>query len=170
MAVHSELGDAELTKARQRLDAIDRDDDPLCIVISVLMLREGFDKTNICVSVVLRATEADLLLEQIVGRGVRLMFPPTKYPELIEPKREAVVALRASPGQSASLCHMNFLGKERESAVMVTPVRATDGWAQQYGRGEFRDRTAGARLSSLSARSADPHGPHATPAHMKPRT
>lgn len=94
MAVHSELGDAELTKARRRLDAIDNDDDPLCVVISVLMLREGFDKTNICVSVVLRATEADLLLEQIVGRGVRLMFPPTKYPELIESKREAVVALQ----------------------------------------------------------------------------
>jgi type III restriction enzyme len=94
LAVHSELGDADLSKARQRLDAIDRDDDPLCVVISVLMLREGFDKTNICVSVVLRATEADLLLEQIVGRGVRLMFPQAAYPELIEPKREAVLALQ----------------------------------------------------------------------------
>lgn len=94
MAVHSELGDAELTKARQRLDAIDRDDDPLCIVISVLMLREGFDKTNICVTVVLRAGEADLLLEQIVGRGVRLMFPPRDYPELVDAKREAVFALQ----------------------------------------------------------------------------
>lgn len=38
MAVHSELGDAELTKARRRLDAIDRDDDPLCVVISALSL------------------------------------------------------------------------------------------------------------------------------------
>src|SRR5581483_9660005 len=51
-------------------------------------------KTNICVSVVLRATDADLLLEQIVGRGVRLMFPPTKYPELVEPKHEAMVTLQ----------------------------------------------------------------------------
>jgi type III restriction enzyme len=54
--------DADLEKARKRLDSIDDDTDPLRVVISVLMLREGFDKTNICVIVVLRATEADLLL------------------------------------------------------------------------------------------------------------
>ncbi|MDI6752077.1 MAG: hypothetical protein QME07_04375 [bacterium] len=53
------------------------------------MLREGFDKNNICVVVVLRATEADLLLEQIVGRGLRLMFPGYSYPELVDAKREA---------------------------------------------------------------------------------
>lgn len=93
MAIHSGLGAADLARARRRLDAIDRDDDPLRVVISVLMLREGFDKTNICVSVVLRATEADLLLEQIVGRGLRLMFSAAKYPELVETKREAQEAL-----------------------------------------------------------------------------
>jgi len=64
------------------------------VVISVLMLREGFDKTNICVTVVLRATEADLLLEQIVGRGLRLMFPECRYPEFWDAKIEAVQDLR----------------------------------------------------------------------------
>jgi len=71
------------------LDKIDDDDDPLRIVVSVLALREGFDKTNISVIAVLRATEADLLLEQVVGRGLRLMFPPYSYPELQEAKRQA---------------------------------------------------------------------------------
>lgn len=76
------------------LDDIDDDEHPLQIVISVLALREGFDKTNICVTCVLRATEADMRLEQIVGRGLRLMFPPSKYPELQEAKRQSFERLQ----------------------------------------------------------------------------
>jgi len=103
MVIHSDLKDKELEEARKRLDKIDIDDDPLRVVISVLMLREGFDKNNICVVVVLRATEADLLLEQIVGRGLRLMFPPYKYPELQEAKREAFYEIRRNKIPSNSL-------------------------------------------------------------------
>jgi len=103
MAIHSELKESELKKARERLDRIDIDDDPLRVVISVLMLREGFDKNNICVVVVLRATEADLLLEQIVGRGLRLMFPAYAYPELQDTKREAFYEIRRNKVPSSSL-------------------------------------------------------------------
>ncbi|HBR18205.1 MAG TPA: hypothetical protein DD725_11495 [Deltaproteobacteria bacterium] len=78
------------------------DDDPLRVVISVLMLREGFDKNNICVTVVLRATEADLLLEQIVGRGLRLMFPSYEYPELQDAKVEAYQEIRRKKNPSNS--------------------------------------------------------------------
>ena len=76
------------------LDKIDDDDDPLRIVVSVLALREGFDKTNISVIAVLRSADADLLLEQIVGRGLRLMFPSYKYPELQEAKHQAFEDLK----------------------------------------------------------------------------
>jgi type III restriction enzyme len=77
------------------LDSIDDNDDPLRVVISVLALREGFDKNNICVISALRASEADVLLEQIVGRGLRLMFPAYKTDETIQDaKRQAVEALR----------------------------------------------------------------------------
>lgn len=77
------------------LDSIDDNDDPLRVVISVLALREGFDKNNICVICALRAGEADILLEQIVGRGLRLMFPAYRTDETIqEAKRQAVEALR----------------------------------------------------------------------------
>ncbi len=103
MVIHSDLKDKELEEARKRLDRIDVDDDPLRVVISVLMLREGFDKNNICVIVVLRATEADLLLEQIVGRGLRLMFPQHSYPELQEAKREAFYEIRGNKVPSNSL-------------------------------------------------------------------
>jgi len=108
MRIHTPDRDAHFTEkdleeARKRLDKIDDDRDPLRVVISVLMLREGFDKTNICVIVVLRATEADLLLEQIVGRGLRQMFPRSRYPEFWDAKVEAVEDLRRNRTPSNSL-------------------------------------------------------------------
>lgn len=102
LVIHSYLPDKELDKARKNLDRIDIDDDPLKVVISVLMLREGFDKNNICVTVVLRATEADLLLEQIVGRGLRLMFPSYEYPELMDAKIEAYHEIRRKKNPTSS--------------------------------------------------------------------
>ncbi len=103
MVIHSELPDKGLEEARKRLDKIDMNDDPLRVVISVLMLREGFDKNNICVVVVLRATEADLLLEQIVGRGLRLMFPAYAFPELQDAKQDAYNEIRRNRIPSNSL-------------------------------------------------------------------
>ena len=72
------------------------------MVISVLMLREGFDRKNICVTVVLRATEADLLLEQIVGRGLRLMFPKEDYPEIGQAKVESIEDIKRNKIPSSS--------------------------------------------------------------------
>ncbi len=95
LVIHSdkkgEMGDKEWEKYRLQLETLDEPEEvnPIRIVISVLMLREGFDTRNVAVTVVLRSAEADLLLEQIVGRGLRLMFPPYEYPELQELKREA---------------------------------------------------------------------------------
>jgi len=103
MVIHSALKDSELKQASRNLDKIDVNDDPLRVVISVLMLREGFDKNNICVTVVLRATEADLLLEQIVGRGLRLMFPSHSYPELQDSKKQAYDDIRLNKQPSNSL-------------------------------------------------------------------
>lgn len=102
LVIHSEMPEKKLEKGRKDLDRIDLDDDPLRVVISVLMLREGFDKNNICVAVVLRATEADLLLEQIVGRGLRLMFPAYECPELQDAKIEAYEEIRRKKNPSSS--------------------------------------------------------------------
>lgn len=49
------------------------------IIISVLMLREGFDVNNICVIVPLRSNSAPILLEQTIGRGLRLMWREKEY-------------------------------------------------------------------------------------------
>lgn len=88
---HSNLKDADYKAAEVKLDDIDNDNKPLRVVVSVLSVREGFDRHNICVIVMLRASEADLLLEQVVGRGLRVMFPSYKpeYDQIQELKREA---------------------------------------------------------------------------------
>jgi type III restriction enzyme len=54
---------------------------------------------NICVVVVLRSTESDILLEQVVGRGLRLMF---SEPEYADAKREAFRDLRRTPPRPPS--------------------------------------------------------------------
>lgn len=103
MKIHTKLSPDELKRAREELlYKIDVNGDPLNVVISVLMLREGFDRKNICVTVVLRATEADLLLEQIVGRGLRLMFPKEDYPEIGQAKLEAVEDIKRNKIPSSS--------------------------------------------------------------------
>ena len=68
-----ELSRAEWDRVRERLFDVDNHRQPK-VIVSVLMLREGFDVNNICVIVPLRATTADILLEQSIGRGLRLMW------------------------------------------------------------------------------------------------
>jgi type III restriction enzyme len=99
---HSNLKTAESSAAEEKLNEIDDDNKPLQVVVSVLSVREGFDRSNICVIVMLRASEADLLLEQIVGRGLRLMFPAYKpeYEQIQDLKREARQQLLGSEAPS----------------------------------------------------------------------
>ncbi|UYM06080.1 DEAD/DEAH box helicase family protein [Solicola gregarius] len=68
-----ELTQKDWEPIRERLFDVDRHPSPRAIV-SVLMLREGFDVSNICVIVPLRSSQASILLEQTVGRGLRLMW------------------------------------------------------------------------------------------------
>jgi type III restriction enzyme len=68
-----EMSKADWDAARERLFDIDRHKQPK-VIVSVLMLREGFDVNNICVIVPLRSNQAQILLEQTIGRGLRLMW------------------------------------------------------------------------------------------------
>ena len=55
-----------------------RPDSAIRCIVSVLMLREGWDVRNVCVIVTLRAltAKAKILPEQALGRGLRRMTPP----------------------------------------------------------------------------------------------
>jgi type III restriction enzyme len=75
----SNLSDDDYEKLRTQVFTSDDPDNPTRIIVSVLMLREGFDVKNVCVLVVLRRSDSDLLTEQVIGRGIRQMFPEMEY-------------------------------------------------------------------------------------------
>lgn len=76
-----EIPESEWLTLKQRLFNIDKHKNPK-VIVSVLMLREGFDVSNICVIVPLRSTTAPILLEQTIGRGLRLMWREPEYAEI----------------------------------------------------------------------------------------
>ena len=57
-----------------RLLAVESSDEPTEIVIHVNMLKEGWDVTNLYTIVPLRAANARILIEQSIGRGLRLPY------------------------------------------------------------------------------------------------
>jgi len=69
----SKAGEEE---ARQAARQVDLDTSPVNAIVSVLMLREGWDVQNVTVIVGLRpySSKANILPEQTLGRGLRLMF------------------------------------------------------------------------------------------------
>jgi type III restriction enzyme len=71
-----EISKKDLDKARKTARDVDDDKSPVNAIISVLMLREGWDVQNVTVVVGLRpyTAKANILPEQTIGRGLRLMF------------------------------------------------------------------------------------------------
>ena len=67
----------ELDELREASRKVDEPDTPYRAIVSVLMLREGWDVRNVCVIVPLRAysAKAQILPEQTLGRGLRRMWP-----------------------------------------------------------------------------------------------
>ncbi|HSQ42729.1 MAG TPA: DEAD/DEAH box helicase family protein [Fibrobacteraceae bacterium] len=58
----------------QRLLAVEKPEEPTEVVIHVNMLKEGWDVTNLYTIVPLRAANARTLIEQSIGRGLRLPY------------------------------------------------------------------------------------------------
>ncbi|MGA2146487.1 MAG: DEAD/DEAH box helicase family protein [Bryobacteraceae bacterium] len=74
--VKGEVSKADLDKARDAARRVDEEKSPINAIVSVLMLREGWDVQNVTVVVGLRPykAKANILPEQTIGRGLRLMF------------------------------------------------------------------------------------------------
>ncbi len=70
-----EVRKGDLEKARQAARDIDRRGSRIKAIVSVMMLREGWDVRNVTVVLGLRpfTAKAEILPEQVIGRGLRLM-------------------------------------------------------------------------------------------------
>lgn len=67
----------ELEKLRRQSNEIDSESSPFKAIVSVLMLKEGWDVRNVTTIVGLRAytAKSNILPEQTLGRGLRKMYP-----------------------------------------------------------------------------------------------
>jgi type III restriction enzyme len=100
MGVHSkkngEIPKEEWASLKQKLFNLDSYENPK-VVISVLMLKEGFDVSNVCVIVPLRSNQSSILLEQTIGRGLRLMYRGAEFGEEKQQNRQRVLKDKLSP-------------------------------------------------------------------------
>ena len=72
--VDSSKTGAEEDEMVERLLKVEHTEEPTEIVIHVNMLKEGWDVTNLYTIVPLRAANARILIEQSIGRGLRLPY------------------------------------------------------------------------------------------------
>jgi len=83
-----EVGKKDLESARKAVREVDEPESPINAIVSVLMLREGWDVKNVTVVVGLRpyTAKANILPEQAIGRGLRLMFRdvPVDFAERVD--------------------------------------------------------------------------------------
>lgn len=77
----SSMNEADLKRLRELSRSLDSDSNPYNCIVSVLMLREGWDVKNVTTIVPLRPFTADaqILPEQTLGRGLRRMNRPDRH-------------------------------------------------------------------------------------------
>lgn len=71
-----EITKKDLDRAREVARDIDKAESRIKVIVSVMMLREGWDVRNVTVVLGLRpfTAKAEILPEQVIGRGLRLML------------------------------------------------------------------------------------------------
>ena len=79
------INDDDLRALRKLSRELDSNTSPYVCIVSVLMLREGWDVKNVTTIVPLRpySSKANILPEQTLGRGLRRMTPPGQASELV---------------------------------------------------------------------------------------
>ena len=80
-----QISDEDLKALRELSRRLDNNSSPYLCIVSVLMLREGWDVRNVTTIVPLRpySSKANILPEQTLGRGLRRMTPPGQANELV---------------------------------------------------------------------------------------
>jgi len=72
-----EVAKSDIEEARKFAQTVDSDENTYEVIVSTMMLNEGWDVRNVNVIVGLRSytSERNVLPEQVIGRGLRKMFP-----------------------------------------------------------------------------------------------
>jgi type III restriction enzyme len=122
-----EVSKRDLDKARSAVREVDQADNPINAIVSVLMLREGWDVQNVTVVVGLRpyTSKANILPEQTVGRGLRLMFRDltTDYIERVDViGNKAFIEFVEQLEREEEIAFETFeIGKDKLQIVTIAP-------------------------------------------------
>ncbi|MDN5767771.1 MAG: DEAD/DEAH box helicase family protein [Humibacillus sp.] len=105
------------------LDKLEEPDSPIRAVVSVSMLKEGWDVKNIYVIASVRSMESNLLTEQILGRGLRLPFGQrTGNPMLDTVEVLSHRSFASLLKQAKSLLEQTLGDRVDEASMVVNPV------------------------------------------------
>lgn len=122
-----EVSKRDLDKARKIAREADDPQSPVNAIVSVLMLREGWDVQNVTVVVGLRpyTSKANILPEQTIGRGLRLMFRDlaTDYVERVDViGNKAFIEFVEDLEREEEIAFGTFeIGKDKLSIVTIMP-------------------------------------------------
>lgn len=105
----------------QRLETLEHPHTPIRAVVSVSMLKEGWDVKNIYVIAAVRALESELLTEQILGRGLRLPYGRRTGVGMIDTVEVLSHHAFSDLLQHAEVYLSQTLG-ERASEADITPI------------------------------------------------
>ena len=115
---------AELEKLRKQANAIDSLESPYKAIVSVLMLKEGWDVKNVTTIVGLRAYSAkpNILPEQTLGRGLRLMYSGDLEETVSVIGTDAFMAFVESIKSEGVELERQAMGDETKPRVLVIEV------------------------------------------------
>ncbi len=84
LVVHSNAKEADEPAALARLSAVEDPTSPIRVVISVAMLKEGWDVKNVYVLLSTQPSISVILTEQVLGRGLRLPWGTYQGVEMLD--------------------------------------------------------------------------------------
>jgi type III restriction enzyme len=113
----------EPDKTLALLDTLEDPDSPIRAVVSVGMLKEGWDVKNVYVIASVRSLESTLLTEQVLGRGLRLPFGTRTGNPMLDTVEVLSHRSFAALLRQAKVLLEETLGKRTEEAtVTANPV------------------------------------------------
>ncbi len=140
----------------ERLLKVEQADEPTEIVIHVNMLKEGWDVTNLYTIIPLRAANARILIEQSIGRGLRLPYGKRTGVESVDTlnivahdKFQEIVAEASRPDSAIQVKRREF--DADEAARKFSTIVSQSNLATKLGIPPTQQPTASTQIAGAEA-------------------
>ncbi|MEQ5803377.1 DEAD/DEAH box helicase family protein [Halomonas sp. H10-9-1] len=165
LLVHSQLSGDEKEKALADLNAVEDPESPIRIILSIGMLKEGWDVKNVYVIASMRASVSEVLTEQTLGRGMRLPYGTYTGEQMLD-----TVEVLAHERYEALLAKRNTLTAQLIDHRILTEVRMT-GDGKQVARTKSVGTASPFQLApspSAETHPGNPDSPQALQKELEP--